>query len=62
MIKACLRGDGGPQIGEISLCGGSPYLSCKHVQIKMGAVYRQVGYPTYLKHVTSPTWGPQTSM
>ena len=33
-LKACLHGDGGPQIGEV-ICGGSPHLSCKRDQIKM---------------------------
>ena len=32
--KACLQGDGGPQIGEVT-CGGSPHLSCKCDQTKM---------------------------
>ena len=33
-VRACLHGDGGPQIGEVT-CGGSPHLSCKRDQIKM---------------------------
>ena len=31
-LKACLLGGGGPQIGEL-ICGGSPHLSCKHVNV-----------------------------
>ena len=34
LIRACLQGGGGPQIGEVT-CGGSPHLSCKLDQIKM---------------------------
>ena len=33
-LRACLRGGGGPHIGEVT-CGGSPHLSCKRDQIKM---------------------------
>ena len=33
-VRACLQGDGGPQIGEVT-CGGSPHLSCKCDQTKM---------------------------
>ena len=33
-LRACLHGDGGPQVGEVT-CGGSPHLSCKCDQIKM---------------------------
>ena len=34
-LRACLHGGGGPQISEVT-CGGSPHLSCKRDQIKMG--------------------------
>ena len=34
ILRACLHGGGGPQIGEVT-CGGSPHLSCKRDQIKM---------------------------
>ena len=54
-VRACLHGGGGPQIGEVT-CGGSPHLSCKRDQIKIGDyVDRRV---TPSKQVTSPTWGP----
>ena len=52
--RACLRGGGGPQIGEVK-CGGSPHLSCKRDQIKMrDYMDRRVTPP---KRVTSPSWG-----
>ena len=55
LIRACLHGGGGPQIGEVT-CGGSPHLSCKRDQIKMrDYMDRRVTPP---KRVTSPTWGP----
>ena len=45
----------GSQIGEVT-CGGSPYLSCKHDQIKMRDYKdRRVTPP---KRVTSHAWGP----
>ena len=34
LIRACLYGGGGPQIGEVT-CDVSPHLSCKRDQIKM---------------------------
>ena len=49
-------GDPRYSVGVVS-CGGSPHLSCKHGQIKMGDYMdRHVTPP---KWVTSPTWGPQ---
>ena len=49
LLRACLRGGEGPQIGEAT-CGGSPQLSWKGDQIKMR---------NYMdRRVTSPTWGP----
>ena len=33
-LRACLYGDEGLQIGEVT-CGGSPYLLCKRDQIEM---------------------------
>ena len=30
-----IHGGGGPHVGEVT-CGGSPHLSCKRDQIKMG--------------------------
>ena len=57
--RTCLHGGGGPQIGEVT-CDGSPHLSCKRDQIKMrDYMDRRVTPP---KRVTSPTWGPRTSM
>ena len=54
LLRACLHGGWGPQIGEVK-CGESPHLSCKRYEIKMrDYVERQVA-PTKL--VTSPTWG-----
>ena len=53
-LKACLHGDGGPQIGEVT-GDGSPHLTCKHDQIKVrDYMNRRVTPP---KWVTSPTWG-----
>ena len=34
LLRACLHGGGGPQVGKIP-CGGSPHLSCKRDHIKM---------------------------
>ena len=34
LIRACLHGRRGPQIGEVT-CGGSPHLSCKRDEIEM---------------------------
>ena len=56
-ISACLHGGGGPQVGEVT-CGGSPYLSCKHDQIKRrDYMDRRITAP---KRVTSPTWAPKS--
>ena len=54
-LRACLRGSGVPQIGEVT-CGGSPQLSCKRDQIKMRDYMDR--WVTPPKRVTSPTWGP----
>ena len=52
--RACLHGDGGPQIGEVT-CGRSPHLTCKRDQIKIRDYKnRRVTPPQW---VTSPTWG-----
>ena len=54
-LRACLHGDVGPQIGEVT-CVGSPYLSCKYDQITMrDYMNRRVTPPM---RVTSPYWGP----
>ena len=56
-LRTCLRGGGGPQIGEVT-CGGSPDLSCKRDQIKMrGHMDRRVTQPQRVI-IISPTWGP----
>ena len=55
LVRACLRGGGGPQTGEVP-CGASPHLSCKRDQIKIRD-YMDRGV-TPPKRVTSPTWGP----
>ena len=55
MLRACLHGGGGPQIGEVTF-SGSPHLSCKRDQIKMKDYKdRRVSPP---KQVTSLIWGP----
>ena len=55
VVRACLHGGGGLQIGEVT-CGESPHLSCKRDQMKMrDYMDRRV---TPAKRVTSPTWGP----
>ena len=54
LVRACLHGGKGTQIGETT-CGGSPHLSCNHDRIKMrGYMDRRVTPP---KRVISPTWG-----
>ena len=56
VLRVCLPGGGGPQIGEV-IYGGSPHLSCKRDEIEMrDYMDRRV---TQTKRVTSPTWGPQ---
>ena len=57
-LKACLHGDGGPQIGEVT-GDGSPYLTCKRDQIKVRDYMKRRVTPP--KRVTSPTWGPPPS-
>ena len=55
LLRACLHGGGGPQVGEVT-CGGSTRLTCKrdHTKIR-DYMDRRVTPP---KRVTSPTWGP----
>ena len=46
ILRDCLHGDGGRQIGEVTCCR-SPHLSCKRDQIKgRDYDYGQAGYPT----------------
>ena len=59
LIRACLHGGGGPQIGEVT-GGGSPHLSCKRDQIKMRDYMDRRVTPS--KRVTSPTRGSLTSI
>ena len=67
-LTACLHGNGGPRVGEVTRLGGttllsiqsliwSPHLSCKRDQIKIKN-YTD-GRVTPHKRVTSPIWGPQ---
>ena len=49
IVRACLHGRGGGQVGEVTR-GGSPRLSCKRNQIKI------IDYMD--RRATSPTWGP----
>ena len=52
-LKACLHGDGRPQIGEVT-CGGSPHLSCKCDRIIWtGGLPHQSGLP-HLPGVPQP--------
>ena len=53
VLRACLHGGGGPQVGEVT-CGGSPHLSCKRDQIKIRDYYGQVGPPPPWKQALSP--------
>ena len=54
-LRACLHGDKGPQVGEVTR-SWSARLSCKSDQIKIrDYMDRRVTPP---KEVTSPTWGP----
>ena len=51
LVRTCLHGGGGPQIGEVT-CGGSPHLSCKRDQIKMrDYVDRRVTHQSGLPHL-----------
>ena len=70
-LTACLHGDGGPRVGEVTRLGGatllsiqsliwSPHLSCKRDQIKIKKLYRRAGYPTQAGYLTY--LGPPTSM
>ena len=43
-LRACLHGDGGPQLGEVT-CGRSLHLSCKRDQTKNERLHGQAGYP-----------------
>ena len=55
VLRACLHGGEGPQIGE-ETCDRSPHLSYKRERIKMrDYMDRRVTPP---KRVTRPTWGP----
>ena len=55
LLRTCLHGSGGPQIGDVT-CGGSPHLSCKCDQIIMrdymdkadisAVEFHVAGYPT----------------
>ena len=54
ILWACLHGGGGTQIGEVTW-GGSPNLSCKRDQIKMGDYMDRRVTPPW--RVTSPAWG-----
>ena len=66
-LTACLHGDGGPRVGEVTRLGGatllsiqsliwSPHLSCKRDQIEIKNYID--GRVTPHKRVTSPIWGP----
>ena len=48
VLRACLHGGGGPQVGEV-IFGESPHKSCKRDHM-----YRRVTPP---KRVTLPNWG-----
>ena len=49
-LRACLRGGGGPQIGEVT-CGGLPHPTYKSDHIKK-RLYKQAGYPTKAGYLT----------
>ena len=53
-IRACLRGGGGPQIGEVT-CAESLHLTCKRDEIKMRDYMDR--WVTPPKRVTSSTRG-----
>ena len=53
VLRACLHGGGGPQVGEVT-CGGSLHLSCKRDQIKIRDYYGQVCPPPPWKQALSP--------
>ena len=55
VLRPCLLGGGGPQVGEVNY-GGSPHLLCKRDEIKMRDYMDKRVTPRKL--VTSPTWGP----
>ena len=51
LLRACLRGGRGPQIGEVT-CGVLPHLSCKRDQIKMtDYMYRPLPHLTGVLHL-----------
>ena len=51
--RVCLHGRAGPQVGEVTLCGGSPHLSCERDQFEItDYVDRRVTPPT---RTVSPT-------
>ena len=56
ILRACLHGGGGPQVGEVT-GGRSPHLSCKRDQIKMSDYMDKRVTPP--KRVTSPTCAPK---
>ena len=57
ILRACLHGGVGPQIGEVTF-GGSLHLSCKRDQIKMRDYMDRRVFSTkasYLTHLGAPT-------
>ena len=58
VLKACLHGGGGPQVGEVTRLGGVTRLSIQSLILMWSRLH--VRWDN-LPHVTSPTWGPPAS-
>ena len=58
-FRACLHAGGGLQVGQVTRLGGVTRLSIKSLNSIWSRLHDRWRYPP---HVTSPTWGPPTSM
>ena len=58
IFRACLHGDRGPQVGEVTRLGGVARLSIQSLILMWSRLRVRWGNPP---HVTSPTWGPPPS-
>ena len=64
ILKACLHGGGGPQMGKVTCGGSAPHLSCKRDRIKMrDYMDRRIPHLSGLPHLPGVTYlGSPTSM
>ena len=58
ILRACLPGGGGPQVGEVTRLGGVTHLSIQSLILMWSRLHVRWSNPP---HVTSPTWGPPPS-